>query len=234
MSNARKFARIGGLVLTVLVSMAGAARPTSASDYNSATTVGAGGASEAVVAATARPNLTPALFTVNPAGSAKVFAAARENAATKSSACGGANGGLAGRCCPAQASDGACDDRDPVSSQCADATSYTVTQANITDSSGDVIGLVEVRFSPTCNTNWGRITGYGPYVSALKQTTACRGTAGQYSDSGCTDTDTGTEATRFSDQLFAPSECVYVVGVLVDTGTSGAAGKFTASTPAAC
>ena len=192
-----------------------------------------GVASEDLISASANPNLTPFLFAEDTTESLEIYAKSQAYAAENSSACGGAVPAEQGGCCPFSPSDGACDDHDPASTGCADASSFTVTESNITDASGAVIGLVEVRYSPTCQTNWGRVTGFGAYASALKQTTACRGTPAQYSDSGCTDTDTGLEPTRFSDQVFAPTECVSVVGVLIQSSLPGAR-KVSATTPPAC
>jgi hypothetical protein len=188
---------------------------------------------EATISASANPNLTPFLFSQDPNESAAIYAGSQEYAATHTGSCGGAVPAEQGGCCPFAASDGACDDHDPAATGCADATSITVTDANITDSSGNIIGYVEVRYSSTCKTNWGRVTGLGAYAAAIKQTTTCRGAAGQYADSGCTDTDTGVEATRFSDQLYAPSECVSVVGTLIQPAAQGG-GQFSATTSPAC
>jgi Protein of unknown function (DUF2690) len=219
------FATMGAVVLILLsgthpAQAASAARPSGASIREGLGTA-------------PNPNLTPLLFSVDPAESAHVYATSQQYAVTNASSCGGALPAAQGGCCLSSLSDGACDDHDPAVTGCADASSYTVETANITDPTGAVIGYVEVRYSPTCKTNWGRVTGFGAYATAVKQTTACRGTSGQYPDSGCTDTDTGVEATRFSDQLYAPTECVSVVGVLVQPAVQGG-GQFTATTPPAC
>ena len=190
--------------------------------------------SEATLSTTANPNLTPLLFSQDPTESAQIYAKSQAYAAQNVTTCGGATAAAAGGCCPASPSDGACDDHDPSVTGCADANSITVTQSDIVDNSGTVIGLIETRYSPTCGTNWGRITGFGAYAGAVKQVTICRGTQGQYSDSGCSDTDTGTESTRFSDQLYAPAECAAAVGTLILAGTSGTPGDFSATTPVAC
>jgi len=190
--------------------------------------------SEGATATTANPNLTPLLFAQDPTESAAVYAKSQAYATQNVTTCGGASGATAGGCCPTSPSDGACDDHDPSVTGCADASSITVTQSNIVDNSGTVIGLIETRYSPTCNTNWGRITGFGAYAGAVKQVTICRGTQGQYADSGCSDTDTGTESTRFSDQLYAPTECASATGTLILAETSGTPGDFSATTPAAC
>lgn len=186
-------------------------------------------------AAGANPNLTPLLFSQDPTESAQVYAKSQAFAATAATSCGSAvTGAVNGGCCPTSQSDGACDDHDPTVTGCADASSTTPAQANIVDGSGTVIGLIETRYSPACHTNWARITGFGAYATAVKQSTICRGTMAQYSDSGCSDTDTGTESTRFSDQLYAPAECATAFGTLVLAGTSGTPAKFSAQTPAAC
>ncbi len=188
--------------------------------------------SEATLSTTANPNLTPLLFTQDPSESAQVYAKSQAFAAQNVTTCG--TGATAGACCPISSSDGACDDHDPSVTGCADASSVTVTQANIVDNAGTVIGLIETRYSPTCQTNWGRITGFGAYAGAVKQTTVCRGEQAEYADSGCSDTDTGTESTRFSDQLYAPTECAFAVGTLVLAGTSGTPSEYSATTPLAC
>lgn len=190
--------------------------------------------SEPAIAASANPNLTPLLFSVDPSESAVVYARMQAYGAENATSCGGDLSASQGGCCPITPSDGACDDHDPSVVGCGDASSYTVTQANITDALGNVVGLVETRFSPTCDTNWARVTGFGAYAAAVKQSTVCRGTQGQYSDSGCSDTDTGTESTRFSDQLYAPTECAMAVGVLVLPSTGGLPAELTAATPPAC
>lgn len=187
---------------------------------------------ETTIASAANPNLTPLLFSQDPTESAPVYAKSQAFAAQNVTTCG--TGATAGACCPSSPSDGACDDHDPSATGCADASSITVTQANIVDNSGTVIGLIETRYSPTCKTNWGRITGFGAYAGAVKQTTVCRGQQGQYADSGCSDTDTGVESTRFSDQLYAPTECAFAVGTLTLAGTSGTPGQLSATTALAC
>lgn len=223
------------MALAVVVAAAGTCHTVLAATGPSVPLQSVGIPSERAIAATANPNLTPDLFTQDPTESAEIYAKAQAFDAANSMTCGGASAAEQGLCCPFSPSDGACDDHDPAASTCADANSTTPTESYITDASGNDIGLIETRYSPTCGTNWARITGFGQYAAAVKQATVCRGQQGQYSDSGCSDTDTGVESTRFSDQLYAPTECAFAVGVLVMAGTSGAApAEFTATTPTAC
>lgn len=49
---------------------------------------------------------------------------------------------------------GGCDGQDPVATGC-DYDAYTVTSQDING-----LGLVELRYSPTCGTNWARVTSY--------------------------------------------------------------------------
>jgi hypothetical protein len=49
-----------------------------------------------------------------------------------------------------------CDDQDPIATGCS-AGSYTVTSAPVT-LGGTSYGTVELRWSPTCQTNWSRVT----------------------------------------------------------------------------
>src|SRR5438876_9566962 len=47
-----------------------------------------------------------------------------------------------------------CDGQDPITTGC-DYDAYTVTSQDING-----LGLVELRYSPTCGTNWARVTSY--------------------------------------------------------------------------
>ena len=53
-----------------------------------------------------------------------------------------------------------CNGLDPSQTGCDDARAYTAQTAIIKDYAGNQIGLVELRFSPTCGTNWTRETSY--------------------------------------------------------------------------
>jgi hypothetical protein len=55
-----------------------------------------------------------------------------------------------------------CDYQDPVATGCSSGA-YTVTSAAITYQ-GVTYGTVELRWSPTCQTNWARTTLYAQYV----------------------------------------------------------------------
>ena len=48
---------------------------------------------------------------------------------------------------------------DPNTTGCASGA-YTIHSKNIYDYNGSVAGYVELRYSPTCNTNWARTTSY--------------------------------------------------------------------------
>ncbi len=51
------------------------------------------------------------------------------------------------------APNGGCDGQDPIATGC-DYDAYTVTSVDLG------IGLVELRYSPTCGTNWARVTSH--------------------------------------------------------------------------
>jgi Protein of unknown function (DUF2690) len=52
-----------------------------------------------------------------------------------------------------------CDGQDPTLTGCA-SSAYTVVSDYIYNSADTVIGRVDLRYSPTCGTNWARTTSY--------------------------------------------------------------------------
>ena len=52
-----------------------------------------------------------------------------------------------------------CDGLDPIATGCVN-DAYTARVAYIQDPQGNTIGEVDLRFSPTCGTNWARVISY--------------------------------------------------------------------------
>lgn len=52
-----------------------------------------------------------------------------------------------------------CDGQDPNVSGCSSGAN-TTSYAYLRDPNNNVVGLLELRYSPTCGTNWGRVTSY--------------------------------------------------------------------------
>lgn len=64
-----------------------------------------------------------------------------------------------------------CDGKDPMAMGCS-GDAYTVTSANI-NSSGQTIGRVDLRWSPNCQTNWGRVVSYVGNTNLFVMLTYC-------------------------------------------------------------
>lgn len=67
-----------------------------------------------------------------------------------------------------------CNGRDPVAMGC-NGDAYTVTSADIKSSNGQTIGRVDLRWSPGCRTNWGRVTSYVGSSNLFVLLTDCNG-----------------------------------------------------------
>jgi hypothetical protein len=59
----------------------------------------------------------------------------------------------------ASCSGNGCTDKDPHDTGC-DADAYTVYNVYVRDNNGNEVGLLQLRYSPSCGTNWTRLTSY--------------------------------------------------------------------------
>ncbi|NJO81708.1 MAG: DUF2690 domain-containing protein [Blastochloris sp.] len=66
-----------------------------------------------------------------------------------------------------------CNGKDPIAMGCAN-DAYTVTSAEIT-SNGSTIGRVDLRWSPSCQTNWSRVVSYVGGTNMFVMLTDCAG-----------------------------------------------------------
>jgi Protein of unknown function (DUF2690) len=65
-----------------------------------------------------------------------------------------------------------CDGKDPVVMGCS-GDAYTVTSADIRSANGQTIGRVDLRWSPSCRTNWGRTVSYVGSTNLFVMLTYC-------------------------------------------------------------
>jgi hypothetical protein len=65
-----------------------------------------------------------------------------------------------------------CDGKDPVQMGCS-GDAYTVNSADIRNSSNQVIGRVDLRWSPSCKTNWGKVVSYVGSANLFVMLTYC-------------------------------------------------------------
>lgn len=100
-----------------------------------------------------------------------------------------------------------CNNTDPATTGCAN-NAYTVETQYITFN-GQQIGKVELRWSPTCQTNWTRVTklgGFYTYVYGTLQTT-----------NGSVLTSYGAYGSQvYTNQWYAPNLLVQACGVLAN------------------
>jgi hypothetical protein len=104
-----------------------------------------------------------------------------------------------------------CDGQDPVQTGCVNGA-YTVATDDIYDNNGAVIGRVDLRYSPTCETNWTRTISYiGP----------------QTLDAVVTRDDIGYHLNEYldnvtnvyTDMIYAPSPiCAQGLGIIYENG----------------
>lgn len=65
-----------------------------------------------------------------------------------------------------------CNGKDPIAMGCSN-DAYTVTSADIKNGSGQTIGRVDLRWSPSCQTNWGRVVSYVGSANLFVMLTDC-------------------------------------------------------------
>jgi hypothetical protein len=93
-----------------------------------------------------------------------------------------------------------CDNRDPIASGCNDARTYTVASDPLKyDASGSVIGWLDLRYSPTCGTNWSRVRS-NVGVQYLMMCIRRKNETGLCSD--------GNYSTGWSNMVYAPTPIV--------------------------
>jgi hypothetical protein len=97
-----------------------------------------------------------------------------------------------------------CEGQDPVDTGCS-ADAVTVATAAITNSSGNVIGRVDLRWSNSCETNWTRTVSYIGGQQLVAQSIAL-------SDQYSTYEDLIGVSTIWTNMIYGLDECVYGEG----------------------
>ncbi len=100
-----------------------------------------------------------------------------------------------------------CDGDNPSTSGCS-ADSYTVETQNL-DLNGEIVGTVELRYSPHCGTNWGRTTNNyygGPFTIKAEVVRASDSRYYQYTAS------VTSPYTIYSAMVYARTQCAYAWG----------------------
>lgn len=101
-----------------------------------------------------------------------------------------------------------CDNTDPIATGCAGSVNNTAS-GYITNGVGQRLALVELRWSLTCSTNWGRITkqSYGNYVSVRAYRPSPYYNTATYGGFG---------SSYYGDQLYGLNMTVCAVGTATD------------------
>lgn len=112
-----------------------------------------------------------------------------------------------------------CTGLDPNATGCsADAT--TLLSKNIVNSSGQSIGKIELRWSPTCQTNWARVTsfiGSAPLGASVEREA---GVDGPFAEECVPTCDTFVTATSaFTDMVWAPDVAASATGAVIQNNT---------------
>lgn len=109
---------------------------------------------------------------------------------------------------------------DPVGTGCAANTSTIAKFAMTNDQSGMHITDLEVRYSPSCQTNWIRVNN--PYPAGVVNVNTVIGLDGSRDLGMGSSSGTGYQ---WSQQVYAPGrKCVYVTATLADRGRIVAGG----------
>lgn len=105
-----------------------------------------------------------------------------------------------------------CDGTDPIATGCASGTVTNTGTTYITNSAGQRLAYLELRYSVACGTNWGRITQVGStssiYVYAYRP-----------SPYASTYTYGGAGSNYYGDQLYGQGMTVCTVGQATDSAT---------------
>ena len=101
-----------------------------------------------------------------------------------------------------------CDRKDPIATGCANNVNNTAS-AWITNGVGQRLALVELRWSLTCSTNWGKIT-------KTSQGNRITITATRPSPFATTATYGGTASSFYGDQLYGAGMTVCAIGTATD------------------
>lgn len=105
------------------------------------------------------------------------------------------------------------DGTDPNATGCASGAS-TIGSYYATDGLGHNVGLMEVRYSPSCGTNWVRFTNYvGGYAT---KHVAIAPSAGYEPGAVVNTTDPGA-VVSYSNQIYAPTSCIDAQVIVHDT-----------------
>jgi hypothetical protein len=89
-----------------------------------------------------------------------------------------------------------CDNKDPNTSGCADGSQYTVAWGDVAVR-GVVFATINLRYSPTCGTNWAQITNNRTgEIAVLK---VCR----DQGDRKCSDTFAASATSAWTNQMYA-------------------------------
>jgi hypothetical protein len=102
---------------------------------------------------------------------------------------------------------------DPIQTGCA-SDAYTVSTRAVTNSGGGVVGQVQVRYSPSCGTNWAKVVSSvgTAYIQAEVYTTS---DWAYYS---------ATSTSVYTDMVYAPNGvCAYAIGSINSGPWSSAA-----------
>jgi hypothetical protein len=116
---------------------------------------------------------------------------------------------------PALAQAAPYDNSDPSQTGCASSSAYTVTSTTVDDSHGAPLALIELRWSPLCQTNWTRMTSLEPGARYM------RGYIDRSSPGPVTLTFAGTYTSLYTNQLYggAGTSCLYSSGWVQDPYT---------------
>ncbi|WP_182902762.1 DUF2690 domain-containing protein [Microbispora sp. H10830] len=123
-----------------------------------------------------------------------------------------------------------CDNTDPETTGCS-AGAYTVGSSTLWfhNTRGErtvaANATIELRYSPTCKTNWARATvnSRPDRGDGLVSVELCRGSG----STDCTDQYSAYNTWAYSDQLYAPNVVAYAYGwCCAGNGSGGASGSF--------
>ncbi len=130
----------------------------------------------------------------------------------------------AGDACYNSPSQPNCDGDSPSTSGCS-ADAYTVQTATITDPTIGPIGYVDLRYSPHCKSNWGRlrslITSSQQITYHIQVTRPSTGTTMPYQV-----TTSQGSVVIFDAMVYAPTVCAYAYGWIGGTAESAQTGCF--------